>query len=159
MPTPQVVWLKRDLRTQDHTALHTSISQGATLALYVLEPDLCRQPSASVRTGRLLLSNAERKLEDEMKKAIQAVNALGGSQYALDYVYPASSVALWHRPENWSITQAEINLAKGSKDPQEFEDSELNTFDYKVKDIKFGSDSLEDFRKKHPAAFAKTRIR
>jgi deoxyribodipyrimidine photo-lyase len=54
MPTPQVVWFKRDLRTQDHTALHTAISQGATLALYVLEPDLWRQPSASVRHWQLV---------------------------------------------------------------------------------------------------------
>ena len=54
MPKPQVVWFKRDLRIQDHTALQAALSQGATLALYVLEPHLWEQPTASLRHWQLL---------------------------------------------------------------------------------------------------------
>lgn len=66
MPTPQVVWYKRDLRTQDHTALHQALSHGPTLALYVLEPDLWQQPSASLRHWQLVQDGLT-SLGDELR--------------------------------------------------------------------------------------------
>ncbi|WP_044562318.1 cryptochrome/deoxyribodipyrimidine photo-lyase family protein [Azospirillum sp. B4] len=42
-----VVWFKRDLRLQDHAALHRAARQGPVLCLYVIEPSLWRQPDAA----------------------------------------------------------------------------------------------------------------
>ena len=49
MSATQVVWFKRDLRLHDHAALYTAAAGGAVLALYVIEPELWSQPSASTR--------------------------------------------------------------------------------------------------------------
>jgi deoxyribodipyrimidine photo-lyase len=46
---PQVVWFKRDLRVQDHTALARATSQGPTLCLYAVELDHWQQPCTSNR--------------------------------------------------------------------------------------------------------------
>ncbi|MDD2545949.1 MAG: deoxyribodipyrimidine photo-lyase, partial [Burkholderiaceae bacterium] len=42
-----VVWFKRDLRVQDHAALHHAAQGGPVLCLYVLEPGLWAQPDAA----------------------------------------------------------------------------------------------------------------
>ena len=50
MPAPlNIVWFKRDLRTRDHRPLTEAAKRGAVLPLYVVEPDLWRQPDASAR--------------------------------------------------------------------------------------------------------------
>ncbi|MEX0276987.1 MAG: FAD-binding domain-containing protein [Ruegeria sp.] len=45
----QVVWFKRDLRVEDHQALVRAAQMGPTLPLYIVEPELWRQPDASAR--------------------------------------------------------------------------------------------------------------
>ncbi|WP_028031097.1 deoxyribodipyrimidine photo-lyase [Gemmobacter nectariphilus] len=45
----QVVWFKRDLRSADNAALACAARVGTVLPLYVVEPDLWRQPDASYR--------------------------------------------------------------------------------------------------------------
>ena len=42
-----VVWFKRDLRLHDHVALHNAARRGPVLCLYVVEPELWRQPDAA----------------------------------------------------------------------------------------------------------------
>lgn len=50
MPAPlNIVWFKRDLRISDHQPLTEAAKHGAVLPLYVVEPDLWRQPDASAR--------------------------------------------------------------------------------------------------------------
>jgi deoxyribodipyrimidine photo-lyase len=39
-----LVWLKRDLRWQDHAALSAAAAQGPVACLYVIEPGLWQQP-------------------------------------------------------------------------------------------------------------------
>ncbi|MBO9475276.1 deoxyribodipyrimidine photo-lyase [Shimia sp. R10_1] len=47
---PQIVWFKRDLRVQDHLPLFTAARTGAPIIpLYIVEPELWEQPSASAR--------------------------------------------------------------------------------------------------------------
>jgi len=50
-PTPsiQIVWLKRDLRVQDHRPLAEAARNGPVLPLYIAEPGLWAQPDASGR--------------------------------------------------------------------------------------------------------------
>lgn len=45
----QVVWFKRDLRVHDHRALAEAAMRGPVLPLYVIEPDLWKQPDMSGR--------------------------------------------------------------------------------------------------------------
>ncbi len=45
----QLVWFKRDLRVDDNEALYTAAQHGAVLPLYIVEPDLWRQPDAAGR--------------------------------------------------------------------------------------------------------------
>lgn len=46
----QLVWFKRDLRIQDHTPLSQAAAQGETvLPLYIVEPELWRQPAMAQR--------------------------------------------------------------------------------------------------------------
>lgn len=45
----QVVWFKRDLRSVDNAALACAARVGPVLPLYVVEPDLWKQPDASYR--------------------------------------------------------------------------------------------------------------
>ena len=45
----QIVWFKRDLRIADHRPLTEAAARGPVLPLYIVEPDLWRQPDASGR--------------------------------------------------------------------------------------------------------------
>lgn len=44
-----LVWFKRDLRVEDHPALTLAAGLGPVLPVYIVEPDLWRQPDASGR--------------------------------------------------------------------------------------------------------------
>jgi len=43
----QIVWFKRDLRLHDHAAFSAAAARGPVLPLYLIEPDLWRQPDSS----------------------------------------------------------------------------------------------------------------
>lgn len=45
----ELVWLKRDLRWQDHAPLACAAERGLIRVMYVVEPDLWRQPDASLQ--------------------------------------------------------------------------------------------------------------
>jgi deoxyribodipyrimidine photo-lyase len=50
VPSPyQIVWFKRDLRVQDHQPLVEAARHGPVLPLYIVEPELWRQPDAAAR--------------------------------------------------------------------------------------------------------------
>ena len=59
MTRRQVVWFKRDLRVRDHVPLTTALARGPTLALYIIEPELWQQASASTRHWQLINSAIE----------------------------------------------------------------------------------------------------
>ncbi len=50
----QVVWFKRDLRIADHAPLAEAANAGRVLPLYIVEPELWRQPDASRRQWAFL---------------------------------------------------------------------------------------------------------
>ena len=49
LPALQIVWFKRDLRMHDHRPLQQAAERGPVLPLYVVEPELWRQPDGSER--------------------------------------------------------------------------------------------------------------
>ncbi len=50
-----VVWFKRDLRIRDHRPLVEAAKRGSVLPLYVIEPDLWREPDMSARQWQFIL--------------------------------------------------------------------------------------------------------
>lgn len=52
--SPSVVWLKRDLRLQDHRPLAAAASAGPVIFLYIVEPDYWSLPDTSFRQYRFL---------------------------------------------------------------------------------------------------------
>lgn len=63
----QVVWFKRDLRTNDHTPLLLASQVGPVLPLYVIETGLWEQPDKSARQW-FVTSNALEELRNELAK-------------------------------------------------------------------------------------------
>lgn len=51
-PIPQVVWFKRDLRLDDHAALHRAALAGPVVALVIVEPAYWQGPDTSGRQWR-----------------------------------------------------------------------------------------------------------
>ena len=51
---PHIVWFKRDLRVADHRALVEAARRGPVLPLYIVEPDLWREPDASARQWQFI---------------------------------------------------------------------------------------------------------
>ena len=45
----QIVWFKKDLRIEDHTALSAAAKAGPVLPIFIAEPDLWQQPDMSAR--------------------------------------------------------------------------------------------------------------
>ena len=50
----QLVWFKRDLRVDDHRPLAEAAKRGPVLPLYIVEPELWRQPDAAQRHQRFI---------------------------------------------------------------------------------------------------------
>ena len=51
----QIVWFKRDLRIHDHRPLTEAAKRGPVLPLYVVEPDLWRQPDLAPRHWQFIV--------------------------------------------------------------------------------------------------------
>ena len=52
-----IVWFKRDLRVEDHTALLLASKRGPILPLYIIEPKLWKQPDLSHRHYEFLMES------------------------------------------------------------------------------------------------------
>lgn len=66
-----VVWFKRDLRLHDHAPLVAAAARGPVVALYIIEPDLWRQPDSSSRHWQFI--------RDSLAELDDALRRLGGA--------------------------------------------------------------------------------
>jgi deoxyribodipyrimidine photo-lyase len=71
-PPVHIVWFKRDLRVQDHRALHAAAQLGAVLPLYIAEPELWLQPDMSARQW-LFVRECLHKLRQDLAGLGQAL--------------------------------------------------------------------------------------
>ncbi|MFM7120922.1 MAG: deoxyribodipyrimidine photo-lyase, partial [Gammaproteobacteria bacterium] len=62
-----VVWFKRDLRLQDHAPLVAAAARGPVVALYIIEPDLWRQPDSSSRHWQFIRDSLA-ELDDALRR-------------------------------------------------------------------------------------------
>ena len=95
-----VVWFKRDLRTADHAPLVRAMAAGRVLPLYVVEPDLWRQPDVSGRQYAFLkecLADLNRDLGD---LGLSLTVRVGLFTDVLDKIADAHPIAgLWSHEE------------------------------------------------------------
>lgn len=61
---PSIVWFKRDLRTADHRPLAAALERGPVIPLFVVEPDLWRQPDLSGRQWVFVMESLTELRED-----------------------------------------------------------------------------------------------
>jgi deoxyribodipyrimidine photo-lyase len=95
MSTPiHIVWFKRDLRLNDHRPFSLAARSGPVLPLYVVEPELWRQPDASARQWRFV--------EASLRALDEAIRALGG---------PGLWLARGPMPEVLAILARDLSIA------------------------------------------------
>lgn len=66
----RVVWFKRDLRLQDHAALHYAAERGPVLCLYVFEPELWRQPEVALQHFQFIRESLRDLYRDARSRGI-----------------------------------------------------------------------------------------
>ena len=54
-----IVWFKRDLRITDHAPLFEAGQMGSLIPLYIVEPELWRQPDSSRRHWHFIHNSLE----------------------------------------------------------------------------------------------------
>ena len=99
----QVVWFKRDLRVVDNEAFFKAVHQGATIPLYVFEPDLWRQPDMSGRHFEFLVECLQ-DLDRELRSLGQPlVIRTGDVCEILERIHDQYTIdALWSHQETWN---------------------------------------------------------
>lgn len=96
-----IVWFKRDLRITDHAPLVNAARQGAILPLYILEPDLWKQPDLSHRQYMFLSESVyELKMMLQEKLIIKIGDAVSILK-ALHEKY--HNITLWSHQETWNM--------------------------------------------------------
>lgn len=99
----QVVWFKRDLRVHDHSALSQAAAAGPVMPLYILEPELWKQPDLSARHYAFLRSSLS-----ELNAALQRLGhrliiRVGPATDVLEQLHQSNLIdALWSHQETWN---------------------------------------------------------
>ncbi|MEM9444868.1 MAG: FAD-binding domain-containing protein [Verrucomicrobiota bacterium] len=99
----QVVWFKRDLRIHDHEALKIASSRGVLLPLYILEPELWRQPDLSCRHYEFLLECLEELDKELCQLGQNLIIKVGDAVEVLKDINKRLSIQeLWSHQETWN---------------------------------------------------------
>ncbi|WP_293573016.1 deoxyribodipyrimidine photo-lyase [Phaeobacter sp.] len=103
----QVVWFKRDLRVQDHAALHCAARRGTVLPLYVVEPELWRQPDHSARHWEFVAETLAGLRQDLAQLGQPLIIRVGDMTDVLNRLLQLGCLdALWAHEEtgnNWTF--------------------------------------------------------
>ncbi len=96
----QVVWFKRDLRVADHAPLLSATLAGATIPLYVFEPDLWQSPDMSAR-HRWWVTESVRELRERLAERGQPLVVRTGNIVSVleDIRHRFGSFVLWSHEE------------------------------------------------------------
>ncbi len=95
-----IVWFKRDLRTTDHAALSAAAEHGPVLPLFIVEPELWKQPDMSGRHWAFVRESLA-QLQDELGALGQSlVIRVGDCVGVLDVLRRHKGIAaLWSHQE------------------------------------------------------------
>lgn len=100
----QIVWFKRDLRVHDHAPLAAaSASGGPVVPLYIIEPDLWRQPELSGRQFAFLVESLA-DLDDALKqRGSRLCLRVGEAMDVLGQLHRAHGIAAIHAHEETGL--------------------------------------------------------
>lgn len=98
-----IVWFKRDLRVEDHLALFEASQDDVVLPLYILEPELWKQPDVSQRQYQFLIE-CLRELDASLQLLGQGlVIKVGNAVDILQLMHQRYNIqALWSHQETWN---------------------------------------------------------
>lgn len=95
-----VVWFKRDLRLADHAPLAQAAARGPVLPLWIVEPELWRQPDASARQYRVFVEAAAELRADLAALGQPLVVRVGDAVAVLEEIRSRFGLAgLWAHQE------------------------------------------------------------
>lgn len=100
----QIVWFKRDLRIEDHAALNNAVATGKpVLPLYIIEPELWKQPDMSYRHYKFLCESLT-ELNSKLLTLGQAlIIRLGNAVEVLEAISQQFEIiGLWSHQETWN---------------------------------------------------------
>ncbi|MEM7044359.1 MAG: FAD-binding domain-containing protein [Pseudomonadota bacterium] len=96
----QIVWFKRDLRIVDHRPLAEAALCGPVMPLYIIEPDLWRQPDASGRQYAFLRESLIDLRQELARRGQPLVVRIGDAIPTLDALHRDHGIAgLWSHEE------------------------------------------------------------
>ena len=98
-----VVWFKRDLRIEDNAALVGAADQSPILPLYILEPELWKQPDMSSK-HYFFLCDCLSELNSALKTlGLDLIIKIGEAVDVLDDIHRSHKVRfLWSHQETWN---------------------------------------------------------
>lgn len=98
-----VVWFKRDLRIEDHTALFMAAQKGTVLPIYILEAELWQQPDMSYRQYQFLYE-CLLELDKSLKKVgLNLIIKVGDALEILQNIHQTHTIeALYSHQETWN---------------------------------------------------------
>ena len=99
----QIVWFKRDLRIHDHRALFEAAKHGPVIPLYIIEPELWRQPDMSHRHYAFLLECLE-ELNKELSQLGQPlIIRIGDAKEVFEQLMQEYRITTLHsHQETWN---------------------------------------------------------
>ncbi|MDA9176038.1 deoxyribodipyrimidine photo-lyase, partial [Alphaproteobacteria bacterium] len=105
----QIVWFKRDLRSQDHQPLARAAERGPVLPLYIAEPGWWAQPDASARQWRFVAESLSALREDLGQRGQPLAVRVGDATDVLSALHQKhGAFTLWSHEETgnaWSFAR------------------------------------------------------
>ena len=100
----QIVWFKRDLRVEDNTALVSAVASNTPIIpLYILEPDLWKQPDMSYRQYQFLNESLIELNQNLSKLGQSLIVRIGNAVEVLESFNQQFKIkALWSHQETWN---------------------------------------------------------
>ena len=104
----QLIWFKRDLRAYDHAALQGALSRAynrsePVMALYILEPELWRQPDMSGRHYEFLTECLHDLYSDLTSSGVPLNVRVGDAVNVLSNLHQRQPIdTLWSHQETWN---------------------------------------------------------
>ncbi len=115
----QILWFKRDLRVQDNAALSKASELGPLIPLYILEPELWKQPDLSFRQYHFLI-NSLKELDQDLSNLGQPLIIKVGNALEIfkSYKNKYKINTIWSHQESWNkwTTNRNINIKKWFKE-------------------------------------------
>ncbi|MEL0184901.1 MAG: deoxyribodipyrimidine photo-lyase, partial [Hyphomicrobiales bacterium] len=111
----EVVWFKRDLRIHDHQPLLEASKKGDIIPLYIIEPELWKQPDVSDRQYHFLIESLS-DLNQSLKNIGQElVIKVGNADNIFTKLINQFSIKnIWSHQETWNhwTYQRDLDIKK-----------------------------------------------